>query len=131
MEFWLPLILIIVVVIVMVALGVVLRRRRAAASEEPPEIGSPTDYTSLPIEESTGWRERFSNLSLAGKALPIGKSRGPMEFVGFHGYVTVHPSYLLRVPDAESKRGAYQAFLRDLRRIHDLAAEEGPRRKRA
>jgi flagellar FliL protein len=71
MEFWLPLILIIVVVIVMVALGVVLRRRRAAASEEPPEIGSPTDYTSLPIEEPTGWRERFSNLSLAGKALLV------------------------------------------------------------
>jgi DNA polymerase len=69
--------------------------------------------------------------ALAGKALPIGKSRGPMEFDGFHGYVTVHPSYLLRVPDAESKREAYQAFLRDLRRIHDLAAEEGPRRKRA
>jgi DNA polymerase len=69
--------------------------------------------------------------ALAGKALPITKSRGPMEFDGFHGYVTVHPSYLLRIPDAESKQEAYQAFLKDLRRIHDLAAEEGPKRKRA
>ncbi|MBC8077079.1 MAG: SH3 domain-containing protein [Chloroflexales bacterium] len=71
MEFWLPLILIGVVVIVMVALGVVLRRRRAAAAAEPPEIGSPMDYTSLPIEEPTGWRDRFNNLSLAGKALLV------------------------------------------------------------
>lgn len=69
--------------------------------------------------------------AMAGKALPLGKSRGAMEFEGFHGYVTVHPSYLLRIPDAESKREAYQAFLKDLRRIHDLAAEEGPKRKRA
>ena len=69
--------------------------------------------------------------ALAGKALPIGKSRGAMEFEGFHGYVTVHPSYLLRIPDAASKQEAYQAFLKDLRRIHDLAAEEGPKRKRA
>jgi len=70
--------------------------------------------------------------ALAGKALPIAKSRGEIEFGEFHGYITVHPSYLLRIPDADSKQEAYRAFLKDLRRIHDLAAaEEGPRRKRA
>src|SRR5262245_46404866 len=37
--------------------------------------------------------------ALSGKAMPITKARGPMEFDGFPGYVTVHPSYLLRIPD--------------------------------
>ncbi len=70
-------------------------------------------------------------LALAGKALPIGKSRGEAEFNGFHGYITVHPSYLLRIPDAAAKQQAYRDFVQDLRRIHDIAAEEGPGRKRA
>jgi DNA polymerase len=35
--------------------------------------------------------------------------------------VTVHPSYLLRLPDEATKREAYEAFVDDLRRIRDLA----------
>jgi DNA polymerase len=35
--------------------------------------------------------------------------------------VTVHPSYLLRLPDEETKQAAYEAFLADLARIKDLA----------
>lgn len=69
--------------------------------------------------------------ALAGKALPIAKSRGEAEFDGFHGYITVHPSYLLRIPDADSKQQAYRDFMKDLRRIREIAAEEGPRRKQA
>jgi uracil-DNA glycosylase family protein len=68
--------------------------------------------------------------ALAGKALPITKSRGEAEFDGFHGYITVHPSYLLRIPDADSKQQAYRDFVKDLRRIREIAAE-GPRRKQA
>jgi DNA polymerase len=34
----------------------------------------------------------------------------------------VHPSYLLRLPDPDAKRLAYQAFVADLARIRDLAA---------
>jgi uracil-DNA glycosylase len=70
-------------------------------------------------------------LALAGKAVPITKARGETEFEGFHGYITVHPSYLLRIPDAASKQQAYRDFVKDLRRIHDLAAADGARRKRA
>ena len=33
----------------------------------------------------------------------------------------MHPSYLLRLPDEATKREAYEAFVNDLRRIHDLA----------
>lgn len=68
-------------------------------------------------------------LALSGKALPIARSRGEMEFGTLHGYVTVHPSYLLRIPDAKAKRQAYQDFLADLRRIHDIAESVGRRRK--
>ena len=51
-------------------------------------------------------------LALAGKALPVTKARGPATFENRPGYVTVHPSYLLRVPDPEAKRQAYEEFVR-------------------
>jgi uracil-DNA glycosylase len=60
-------------------------------------------------------------LALTGKATPITRSRGRARFGAYEGYVTVHPSYLLRLPDEATKREAYEAFLNDLRRIHDLA----------
>jgi uracil-DNA glycosylase len=60
-------------------------------------------------------------LALAGKALPIGRNRGPTAFDNRRGYITVHPSYLLRLPDAE-KGAAYAAFRDDLVRIRELAA---------
>ncbi len=56
-------------------------------------------------------------LALAGKPLPLMRSRGPMELLGRHGYVTVHPSYLLRLPDEDAKRAAYAEFIRDMRAI--------------
>jgi DNA polymerase len=33
----------------------------------------------------------------------------------------VHPSYLLRIPDADAKRGAYAAFVDDLKQAEKLA----------
>lgn len=60
-------------------------------------------------------------LALTGKSTPISRSRGRATFGPYHGYITVHPSYLLRLPDEVTKREAYEAFVNDLRRIHDLA----------
>lgn len=60
-------------------------------------------------------------LALTGKSTPISRSRGQARFGTYRGYITVHPSYLLRLPDEATKREAYEAFLNDLRRIHDLA----------
>ncbi|HEY4043903.1 MAG TPA: UdgX family uracil-DNA binding protein [Rhodopila sp.] len=60
-------------------------------------------------------------LALTGKVVTIRRNRGEAEFDGFPGYITVHPSYLLRLPDEETKRDAYAAFLRDLKRIAVLA----------
>jgi uracil-DNA glycosylase len=61
-------------------------------------------------------------LALAGKQLSVTKVRGPYEFGEFAGYVTVHPSYLLRIPDATAKKEAYRAFVADLRAARKLAA---------
>jgi probable DNA metabolism protein len=50
-----------------------------------------------------------------GKAVPIGKSRGRvMEQDGRKVLVTVHPSYLLRLPDEAAKQQEYAAFVADL-----------------
>lgn len=60
-------------------------------------------------------------LALAGKALPIAKHRGEMDLNGRAGFITVHPSYLLRLPDAFAKETAYRDFVGDLKRVQDLA----------
>lgn len=62
-------------------------------------------------------------LALAGKALPIGANRGETHFGSHAGYITVHPSSLLRIPDAEATQEAYRAFLADFRRIRTLIAQ--------
>ena len=61
-------------------------------------------------------------LALAGKALPINANRGPARLDDRQGYITVHPSYLLRIPAEAQKEEAYDAFRRDLERIRELAA---------
>jgi DNA polymerase len=52
-----------------------------------------------------------------GKAMPIGKNRGHMLELddGATAMITVHPSYLLRIPDADKDR-EYKAFVADLKR---------------
>lgn len=59
-------------------------------------------------------------LALAGKPVPVMKARGETRFGERRGYITVHPSMLLRIPDAEAKRAAYADFLADLKRIRQL-----------
>src|SRR5215471_11618113 len=60
-------------------------------------------------------------LALAGKALPVGRSRGETSFDGRAGFITVHPSYLLRIPDEPGKRQGYRDFVADLERVRRLA----------
>jgi DNA polymerase len=61
-------------------------------------------------------------LALAGKPLPIEKFRGRADFNGHAGFITVHPSYLLRVPDKAAKEQAYREFVKDLRSIRRLGS---------
>jgi DNA polymerase len=52
-----------------------------------------------------------------GKITPINKNRGrPIDLDdGIRALVTVHPSYLLRLPDADAKAREYQRFVDDLK----------------
>jgi DNA polymerase len=65
-------------------------------------------------------------LALTGKALPISRNRGEIRFGAWRGFVTVHPSYLLRVPDREARQHAYEEFVSDLKRIHSLSERDEP-----
>ena len=60
--------------------------------------------------------------ALAGKAVSVTKERGKTSFENRPGYITVHPSYLLRIPDADAKEEAYKEFVADLKKIRALAA---------
>ena len=57
-----------------------------------------------------------------GKITPINKNRGrPTDLDdGIKVLVTVHPSYLLRLPDADAKAREYARFVDDLRIAADL-----------
>jgi len=60
--------------------------------------------------------------ALAGKAVSVTKARGRADLDGRPGCITVHRSYLLRIPDDDAKQQAYKDFVRDLKRIHQIAA---------
>ena len=71
-------ILLVAVVLVAVVVVVVMRRMRQRPPSIDEALGAASgltgqvDYTSLPLDdEPTGWRERFTNLSLASKILVI------------------------------------------------------------
>jgi DNA polymerase len=55
--------------------------------------------------------------SVFGKATPVNKNRGHLIDLeaGRKALVTVHPSYLLRVPDEETKAREYERFVEDLK----------------
>lgn len=63
--------------------------------------------------------------SLIGKTVTISRAREtPIELAdGGECWVTVHPSYLLRMPDPERKREERALFVRDLKRIKARAKE--------
>ncbi len=61
-------------------------------------------------------------LGLTGEPLSVLKARGPLPLAGFPGYATVHPSYLLRLPDEAAREAAYGQFRDDLARAASLAA---------
>jgi uracil-DNA glycosylase len=62
-------------------------------------------------------------LAMMGKNIPIIRARGPVRFPdGYDGYISVHPSYLLRLPDEEAKALAYRQFVEDLERVREIAA---------
>ncbi|MBS0333394.1 MAG: UdgX family uracil-DNA binding protein, partial [Proteobacteria bacterium] len=63
-------------------------------------------------------------LSVFGKPMPIVANRQRAHQLPdqAQGVVTYHPSYLLRLPDAQAKAEAYRLFVEDLRFAWSLAA---------
>lgn len=63
--------------------------------------------------------------SLFGKAITISRTRGAPQQLpdGSECWVTVHPSYLLRLPDREARRTERAKFVNDLKRIKDRSNE--------
>src|SRR5438270_1516241 len=63
--------------------------------------------------------------SLFGKAMAIGKNRGmPLRLPdGSECWITVHPSFLLRIPEEGRRREEKKLFLRDLKRMKARAEE--------
>jgi DNA polymerase len=61
--------------------------------------------------------------AVLGRAVTISRERGrPIALADGQGMITVHPSFLLRLPDEESKAREYASFVRDLREAAALAA---------
>ena len=65
--------------------------------------------------------ESGRSYQLTGKVVPVGRNRGPFRFADRPGFLTVHPSSLLREPDPAAREAAFRAYCDDFRRIRDLA----------
>ncbi|HTI66739.1 MAG TPA: UdgX family uracil-DNA binding protein [Caulobacteraceae bacterium] len=55
--------------------------------------------------------------AVLGRPVAVMKARGPAGALedGATGFVTIHPSMLLRIPEPAAKAAAYREFVRDLR----------------
>ena len=55
--------------------------------------------------------------SLLGKAVPITKMRGEVieRDDGLRVFLTIHPSFILRIPDARDKEAERARFLKDMK----------------
>jgi DNA polymerase len=62
--------------------------------------------------------------SLLGKPVPVTKMRGLViqREDGLRVFITIHPSFILRIRDAEDKEAERQRFLADMRAVKKLMA---------
>jgi len=61
--------------------------------------------------------------SLAERPLPVGANRGKIVELpnGLRIFATIHPSYLLRVPDEAARHAEYDHFVKDMRAVRRLS----------
>nr|WP_250152113.1 UdgX family uracil-DNA binding protein [Ancylobacter radicis] len=60
-------------------------------------------------------------LALSGEAVAVTTQRGPRPLGRHPGFVTLHPSYLLRLPDPVAQAQGFAALVADLRQARELA----------
>lgn len=58
-------------------------------------------------------------LALAGKPLSISANRGPVVLDGRPAFITIHPSFLLRMPE-EDRAAAWKDFVADLKQARKM-----------
>ena len=58
-------------------------------------------------------------LALAGKPLSVSANRGPVILNGRPAFITIHPSFLLRMPDKD-RTAAWKGFVRDLKQAREM-----------
>jgi probable DNA metabolism protein len=101
-------------------------RRRIHQTPEVPEIQACGFWLDV---ERTHIRPQLLVLmggsaarAVLGRAVTISRERGRAFAMpdGQRVFVTVHPSFLLRIPDAAAKAREYEAFVRDLQAIRAL-----------
>lgn len=63
--------------------------------------------------------------AMTGKQLTLKEHRHEISFGARRGFATIHPSYLLRLPDQQSQIQAYHGFVADLQRIKSLTLAAG------
>jgi uracil-DNA glycosylase len=57
--------------------------------------------------------------ALLGRRVAVGKTRGqPIPSAPTTLWITVHPSYLLRIPDAPARKAEFARFVKDLAGAH-------------
>ena len=104
-------------------------KRRIHQTPESPEIQACRFWLDV---ERVGLRPKLvvamggtAARALLGRAVTITRERGrPIELPdGQAGFVTVHPSFLLRVPDEDAKAREYRAFVADLRTVAGLMGD--------
>jgi uracil-DNA glycosylase family protein len=63
-------------------------------------------------------------LSLLGKAMPVTKMRGQVveRADGLRVFITIHPSFILRIREAEDKQAERERFLQDMKAVKRLMA---------
>jgi uracil-DNA glycosylase len=59
--------------------------------------------------------------ALSNQRISISAHRGPYALLGRPGYITTHPSAILRIPDRAARLAARKAFALDLKRISRLS----------
>lgn len=64
--------------------------------------------------------------ALTGHGVSVLSERGPTDFGGVPGYLTIHPSYLLRLPSEGEKEAGFRRFVEDLRAVARLMADAQP-----
>ena len=61
--------------------------------------------------------------ALAKRRLSVAEHRGPFPLLDRAGFVTIHPSAILRIPEQTARRAARRAFGVDLKRIQRLSIQ--------